>query len=205
MAELVYSAGLTSKLFWLQESRKAAWEENIYQVKAEYYSSDKEGLVYTGGEWDECAYSTFVPDRDNIIPICDEEYFLDDIVSRFYEWVKIVYGVKSLETNLDFIAKALGNKGNTSREVIRNYFLNDFFKDYCNTYSVTESGKCPIYWLFDSGKQNGFKALIYMHCYDADMWAELEHIIFIKRRNMWRLQCRVLSIPLIMRHPLQKN
>lgn len=111
---------------------------------------------------------TYNPDKDNIIPICDEEYFSDDIVSRFCEWVKIVYGEKSLETNLDFIAKALGNKGNTSREVIRNYFLNDFFKDHCNTYSVTGSGKRPIYWLFDSGKQNGFKALIYMHRYDAD-------------------------------------
>lgn len=111
---------------------------------------------------------TYNPDKDNIIPICDEEYFSDDIVSRFCEWVKIVYGERSLETNLDFIAKALGNKGNTSREVIRNYFLNDFFKDHCNTYSVTGSGKRPIYWLFDSGKQNGFKALIYMHRYDAD-------------------------------------
>ena len=111
---------------------------------------------------------TYNPDKDNIIPITDEEYFSDDIVSRFCEWVKIVYGEKSLETNLDFIAKVLGNKGNTSREVIRNYFLNDFFKDHCNTYSVTGSGKRPIYWLFDSGKQNGFKALIYMHRYDAD-------------------------------------
>ena len=107
-----------------------------------------------------CTYNL---DKDNIIPICDEEYFSDDIVSRFCEWVKIVYGEKALETNLDFIAKALGNKGNTSREVIRNYFLNDFFKDHCNTYSVTGSGK-----LFDSGKQNGFKALIYMHRYDTD-------------------------------------
>lgn len=132
------------------------------------YSLNKEGLAYAGGEWDESIYSAFVPDRGNIIPICDEEYFSDDIVSRFCEWVKIVYGEKSLETNLDFIAKALGNKGNTSREVIRNYFLNDFFKDHCNTYSVTGSGKRPIYWLFDSGKQNGFKALIYMHRYDAD-------------------------------------
>ena len=132
------------------------------------YSLNKEGLVYAGGEWDESIYPTFAPDMDNIIPISDEEYFSDDIVSRFCEWVKIVYGEKSLETNLDFIAKALGNKGNTSREVIRNYFLNDFFKDHCNTYSVTGSGKRPIYWLFDSGKQNGFKALIYMHRYDAD-------------------------------------
>lgn len=124
----------------------------------EFYYKTDEGVK-------KCTYN---PDKDNIIPICDEEYFSDDIVSRFCEWVKIVYGEKSLETNLDFIAKALGNKGNTSREVIRNYFLNDFFKDHCNTYSVTGSGKRPIYWLFDSGKQNGFKALIYMHRYDAD-------------------------------------
>lgn len=122
-----------------------------------YYKTDD------GGK--KCTYN---PDKDNIIPITDEEYFSDDIVSRFCEWVRIVYGEKSLETNLDFIAKALGNKGNTSREVIRNYFINNFFKDHCNTYSVTGSGKRPIYWLFDSGKQNGFKALIYMHRYDAD-------------------------------------
>ena len=112
----------------------------------------------------------YMPDVDNIIPITDEEYFSDDIVSElFCRICKRVCMVRdTLETNLDFIAKALGNKGNTSREVIRNYFLNDFFKDHCNTYSVTGSGKRPIYWLFDSGKQNGFKALIYMHRYDAD-------------------------------------
>lgn len=132
------------------------------------YSLDEEGLIYAGGEWDESRYTTFIPDKDNIIPITDEEYLEDDIVSRFCTWVKIVYGVKSLETNLDFIAKALGNKGDTSREIIRNYFLNDFFKDHCNTYSVTGSGKRPIYWLFDSGKQNGFKALVYLHRYNAD-------------------------------------
>lgn len=111
---------------------------------------------------------SFNPDKDNIIPITDEEYFEDDIVSRFCDWLKTAFGTKSFDTNMDFIATALGNKGDTSREVIRNYFLNDFFKDHCNTYSVTESGKHPIYWLFDSGKQNGFKALIYMHRYDAD-------------------------------------
>ena len=125
-------------------------------------------LIYAGGEWSESRYTTFIPDKDNIIPITDEEYLEDDIVSRFCTWVKTVYGVKSLETNLDFIAKALGNKGDTSREIIRNYFLNDFFKDHCNTYSVTGSGKRPIYWLFDSGKQNGFKALVYLHRYNAD-------------------------------------
>lgn len=110
----------------------------------------------------------FFPDADNVIPITDEEYLDDDIVSRLCDWLKVVYGADTLEANLDYIAKALGNKGGTSREIIRNYFLNDFFKDHCQTYSVTGSGKRPIYWLFDSGKQNGFKALVYLHRYTPD-------------------------------------
>lgn len=127
------------------------------------YSLDEEGLIYAGGEWDSSKYKTFLPDDDNCIPITDEEYFTDDIVGRFVEFVKTVYGADTLEKNLDFIAKALGNKGNTSREVIRNYFLKDFYVDHLKVYQ-----KRPIYWLFDSGKQNGFKALIYMHRYNAD-------------------------------------
>ena len=110
----------------------------------------------------------FFPDADSVIPITDEEYLDDDIVSRLCAWLKAVYGADTLEANLDYIAKALGNKGSTSREIIRNYFLNDFFKDHCQTYSVTGSGKRPIYWLFDSGKQNGFKALVYLHRYTPD-------------------------------------
>lgn len=132
------------------------------------YSLDTEGLAYAGGEWDDSKYITFKPDSDNIIPITDEEYLDDDIVTRLCTWIKAVYGESTLEANLDFIADALGGKGNTSREIIRNYFLNDFFKDHCSTYSVTGSGKRPIYWLFDAGKQNGFKALIYLHRYNAD-------------------------------------
>lgn len=127
------------------------------------YSLDEEGLIYAGGEWDSSRYQTFIPDVDNCIPITDEEYFSDDIVGRFVEFVKTVYGPDTLEENLDFIANALGNKGDTSREVIRNYFLKDFYADHLKIYQ-----KRPIYWLFDSGKQNGFKALIYMHRYDAD-------------------------------------
>ena len=127
------------------------------------YSLDSEGLVYAGGEWDERKYLTYIPDWDNCIPITDEEYFTDDIVERFVEFVKTVYGADTLEENLDFIANTLGNKGDTSREVIRNYFLKDFYEDHLKVYQ-----KRPIYWLFDSGKQNGFKALIYMHRYDAD-------------------------------------
>ena len=127
------------------------------------YSVDEEGLIYAGGEWNNSRYKTFIPDEDNCIPITDEEYFSDDIVGRFVEFVKAVYGADTLEENLDFIANALGNKGDTSREVIRNYFLKDFYADHLKVYQ-----KRPIYWLFDSGKQNGFKALIYMHRYDAD-------------------------------------
>ncbi|WP_108775120.1 BREX-1 system adenine-specific DNA-methyltransferase PglX [Lactimicrobium massiliense] len=132
------------------------------------YSLDVDGLAYAGGDWDASKYSTFIPDVDNVIPITDEDYFDDDIVGLLIQWLKKVYGEDTLEENLDFIAKALGNKGNTSREIIRNYFLTDFFKDHCQTYSVTGSGKRPIYWLYDSGKQNGFKALIYMHRYNED-------------------------------------
>ena len=123
------------------------------------YSLDEDGLAYAGGEWDNSKYDTFIPDEDNCIPITDEEYFEDDIVGLFCAWLKKVYGEDTLEENLDFIANALGNKGKTSREVIRNYFLKDFIKAY---------QKRPIYWLFDSGKQNGFKALIYMHRWNAD-------------------------------------
>ena len=132
------------------------------------YSLDTDGLAYAGGDWDGSKYKIFIPDEDNIIPITDEEYFEDDIVGLLCGWLKKVYGKDTLEQNLDFIASALGTKGNTSRDIIRNYFLKDFFKDHCNTYSVTGSGKRPIYWLFDSGKQNGFKALIYLHRYNAD-------------------------------------
>lgn len=127
------------------------------------YSLDEEGLIYAGGKWDSSRYKTFIPDGDNCIPITDEEYFSDDIVGRFVEFVKTVYGSDTLEENLDFIADALGTRGETSREVIRNYFLKDFYADHLKVYQ-----KRPIYWLFDSGKQNGFKALIYMHRYDAD-------------------------------------
>lgn len=128
------------------------------------YSLDKPGLAYAGGEWDAGKYSRFQPVTDNVIPLCDEEYFGEnDLVNRVVDFIKEVFGAASLEENLAFIAKALGNKGNTSREVIRNYFLKDFFADHCKIYQ-----KRPIYWMFDSGKKNGFKALVYLHRWDAD-------------------------------------
>ncbi|NEZ41027.1 BREX-1 system adenine-specific DNA-methyltransferase PglX [Paenibacillus alvei] len=132
------------------------------------YSLDVDGLAYAGGDWDESKYSTFIPDKDNIILITDEEYFDDDIVGLFCAFLKETFGESTLEENLEFIAKALGNKGSSSREVIRNYFMKDFFKNHCKIYQ-----KRPIYWLFDSGKTNGFKALVYMHRYNVDTIGDL--------------------------------
>ena len=136
------------------------------------YSLDVDGLVYAGGDWDASKYASFAADKDNIIPICDDEYFEDDIVGLFVEFVKAVYGEETLDENLKFIADALGGKGQP-KDVIRDYFLNGFYTDHCSKYSVTGSGKRPIYWLFDSGKKNGFKALIYMHRYQPDTIARI--------------------------------
>lgn len=128
------------------------------------YSLDEDGLVYAGGTFDESKYKTFEVDNDNIIPITDEAYFADDIVARFKNFIEIVYGKGTLNENMDFIAETLGKKGTeTSEETIRRYFLNDFFNDHVKIYQ-----KRPIYWLFDSGKKNGFKALIYMHRYNEN-------------------------------------
>lgn len=156
------------------------------------YSLDAEGLTYAGGEWDGNKYTSFIPDKDNIIPICDEEYFEDDIVSRFVQFVKVVYGQNTLEENLQFIANALGGSGN-SRDVLKNYFLNDFFKDHCNTYQVTGSGKRPIYWQFDSGKNNGFKAIIYMHRYTPDLIARLRTTYIHPLQSRLRTQINLLN------------
>ena len=131
------------------------------------YSLDVDGLVYAGGEWDASKYVSFAADKDNIIPICDDEYFEDDIVGLFVEFVKTVYGADTLDENLKFIADALGGKGQP-KDVIRNYFLSEFYSDHCKIYQ-----KRPIYWLFDSGKKNGFKALIYMHRYQPDTIARI--------------------------------
>lgn len=156
------------------------------------YSLDVEGLAYAGGDWDSSKYTTFIPDTDDIVPICDEEYFEDDIVSRFIDFVSVVYGSDTLEENLKFIADALGGKG-TPREVLRKYFLNDFFKDHCNTYQVTGSGKRPIYWLFDSGKKNGFKALVYIHRYTPDLIARMRTGYIHPQQARYRTQIELLQ------------
>lgn len=131
------------------------------------YSLDADGIAYAGGEWDESKYITFPADKDNVLPICDDEYFEDDIVGKFVKFVETVYGKDTLEENLKFIADALGENG-SPRDVIRSYFLNDFYADHLKTYQ-----KRPIYWQFDSGKKNGFKCLIYMHRYQPDTIARI--------------------------------
>ncbi len=162
------------------------------------YSLNKDGLAYAGGEWNDNYYSSsFIPDKDNIIPICDDDYFEDDIVGRFINFVRVVFGEEDLEANLKFIADTLGGKG-AAREIIRSYFLNDFYLDHCSMYSVTGSGKRPIYWLLSSGKKNGFKALMYMHRYQSDTVARVRtDYVHPQQARLWSsiedLEGKVLS------------
>lgn len=144
------------------------------------YSLDVDGLAYAGGEWDGSKYQTYLPDKDNIIPICDDDYFDDDITGRFIKWVETVYGTDTLEENLKFIVNALSGKG-SAREVIRNYFISDFYADHLKTYQ-----KRPIYWLFDSGKKGGFKALIYMHRYQPDTIARIRTDYVHEQQSRYR-------------------
>ena len=168
------------------------------------YSLDKEGLVYAGGEWDANNYRVFATDKDAIIPVCDDEYFEDDIVGRFINFVKVVYGESDLEDNLQFIADTLGGNGST-REVIRNYFTNGFYADHCKTYQ-----KRPIYWLFDSGKKNGFKCLVYMHRYQKDTIARIRTDYLHEQQARYRaaiadLQAQIAEAPTSTRVRLQKQ
>ena len=130
---------------------------------------------------------TFMPDSDNVLPITDDEYFGDDIVARLVEFVNVAYGAQTLEENLRFIADALGGKG-TPREVIRAYFLKDFYADHCQTYK-----KRPIYWLFDSGKKNGFKCLIYMHRYQPDLIARIRTDYVLPQQERYRTRLVALD------------
>ena len=168
---LIFAGGNFDSVYWKYKGQ-AALDENDSPIEGGYAGISLAEYHYPKfhdtDDWETATWLSYEPDVDNVIPITDEEYLDDDIVSRLCAWLKAVYGADTLEENLDYIAKALGNKGSTSREIIRNYFLNDFFKDHCQTYSVTGSGKRPIYWLFDSGKQNGFKALVYLHRYTPD-------------------------------------
>ena len=176
------------------------------------YSLSKPGLAFAGGAWDAANYtSEFQPDQDGILPICDDgDYFSDDIVGRFVRFIEVVYGKDTLEENLEFIADALGGPSRASgkgtpRQVIRSYFLNDFYADHCKTYQ-----KRPIYWLFDSGKKNGFKCLIYMHRYAPDTIARIRTDYVHEQQSRYRtaiadLENRVASASTAVRVKLQKQ
>ncbi len=157
------------------------------------YSLAERGLIFAGGTWNESRYGEFQPDTDSIIPILDTAYFEDDIVKRIEEFISIVFGEDSLEENLTYIANALDAKSVDARQTIREYFLNDFFKDHCSTYSVTGSGKRPIYWLFDSGKQNGFKALVYMHRWNADIETRVRALYLHKVQEKYENEVKAID------------
>ena len=147
------------------------------------------------GKW---VKATFAPDTDNIIPICDDEYFDDDITGRFVNFVRAAYGEDTLEENLRFLAAVLGGKG-TPREIIRSYFLNDFYADHLKTYQ-----KRPIYWLFSSGKKNGFKALIYMHRYQPDLLARMRTDYVHEQQERYRTQIKLLEESVESAPPAEK-
>lgn len=180
------------------------------------YSIDAEGLIYAGGDFkdrwkcengqwkvrkvvkddegkvveDTWVDTAFVPDMDNILPITDDEYFEDDIVSRFIDFLKVTFGEDTLEENLDYIADTLGRKSSeTARQAIRRYFLKEFYKDHVQVYQ-----KKPIYWLFDSGKQDGFKALIYMHRYDEFTVARVRTDYLHKLQKSYEAEIKRLDI-----------
>ena len=144
------------------------------------YSLNHTGIAYAGGPWNKDRYTVFSPDADGIIPICDDDYFEDDVVGRLIRFVETVFGKERLEENLRFIAKAIGGKG-TSREAIRNYFITDFYKDHCKIYQ-----KRPIYWMFDSGRKNGFKCIIYIHRYRPDTIARIRTDYVHEQQSRYR-------------------
>ncbi|MBP0974283.1 MAG: SAM-dependent methyltransferase, partial [Oscillospiraceae bacterium] len=151
------------------------------------YSVDVKGLCYAGGEWDASKYKTIIPTTSNVLPICDDDYFEDDLTTRIVEFVRLVYGDDTLEENLKFIADALGGKG-TSREIIRNYLLTGFFADHCKIYQ-----RRPIYWLFSSGKKHGFKALVYMHRWQKTTVATVRTDYVHELQERYRTQLSLLA------------
>ena len=132
------------------------------------YNINQNGLCFAGGKFHLNDYSNFIPDDDNIIPVLDTAYFDDDIVGYFTKFIEICFGKEKLEENLDFIANALSNSSKPSREILRDYFLKNFFNTHKKMYK-----KHPIYWQFSSGKENGFNCLVYMHRYEPSLVARI--------------------------------
>ena len=163
------------------------------------YSLDSEGLCYAGGQWDPSLYITVIPDENNILPICDEEYFEEDLPEKIVRFVEAVYGKETLEENLRFIAEALGGKG-TPREVIRRYLLTGFYADHLKTYQHR-----PIYWLFSSGKKNGFQALVYLHRYRPDLLEKMRRDYVQKQQEHYRTRLALLEETAVPSDPAEKG
>ena len=151
------------------------------------YALKKPGLIYAGGDWTLDNYSHFKPNKHEIIPLSDAEYFDSDIIIRLEEFLSAAFGQATLEENLQTIAAALGKTG-TPREVIRNYFINDFYADHVKIYK-----KRPIYWLFDSGKKNGFKCLMYLHRYKPDTVARIRTEYVHEQQARYRTEIETLE------------
>ncbi len=155
------------------------------------YSLDVDGLAHAGGEFEWDKYETFIPDTDNIIPVLDDAYFTNDIVKRFTEFVEACFGKKHLDENLDWIAETLGKRsGETASDTIRRYFINDFYRDHTQMYK-----KRPVYWMFSSGKQKGFNALVYMHRYQRDTVAKLRTKYLLELESRLQAAARSLHDP----------
>lgn len=198
---LIYAGGDLNSIYWKFKGQAPLNEEGEIPIGGGYAGISLAPYHYPkfrdSIDYNKATTLSFEPDVDNVIPITDQKYLDDDVVERICEFLTVVYGAETLEENLDFIAKALGNKGLTSREVIRNYMLNDFFKDHCKTYSVTGSGKRPIYWLFDSGKENAFKALVYVHRWDADTTGR---VLLYAQQIQQKYETEIRAIDMMLDH-----
>ncbi len=153
------------------------------------YSLDEEGLIYAGGEFNKNRYKSYEVELDNIITLTEDNYFGDDIVTKFKKFVEIVYGKETLYENLEFIAETLGKRnGENSEGTIRRYFVNDFYNDHVKMYQ-----KRPIYWLFDSGKKNGFKCLIYMHRYNEGVVSKIRLDYLHRMQNAYERELKEIA------------
>lgn len=200
---LAYAGGDWNAVYRMQQEIYTVEGKEVHLADGRVLTVKPTGYnqIKTDDAWKNLSYPV---DADNVIPICDDEYFDDDMVGRFVKFIETVYGSDTLEENLKFIADALGGKG-TPRDVIRSYFLNDFYADHCKTYQ-----KRPIYWLFDSGKKNGFKALIYMHRYQPDIIARIRTAYVHEQQSRYRtaiddLESRIAAASTAERVKLNKQ
>lgn len=188
---LIFAGGDFDKTYWKYKGEAALNLDGSLPPGDSYAGVSLAKLHYAAirdnDDYIKATKLKYEPDIDDIIPICDEDYFEDDIVTRFVGFVKCAYGEDTLGENLQFIANSLGGKG-APRDVLRNYFLNDFFKDHCKIYQ-----KLPIYWLFDSGKKNGFKALVYIHRYTPDLIARMRTGYIHPLQSQYRTQIDMLN------------